>query len=45
MMEDQRTGQRYLDVKHFLTRGIPASIMAFVVIVTVGYGLMLLVGF
>ncbi|KAF2016928.1 hypothetical protein BU24DRAFT_490196 [Aaosphaeria arxii CBS 175.79] len=45
MMEDQRTGQRYLEVKHFLTRGVPASIMAFVVIVTVGYGLMLAVGF
>ncbi|KAJ4369241.1 low-affinity phosphate transporter [Neocucurbitaria cava] len=45
MMEDQRTGQRYLGVKHFLTRGIPASIITFVVIVTVGYGLMLAVGF
>ena len=45
MMEDQRTGQRYLAVKHFLTRGVPASIMTFGVIVTVGYGLMLAVGF
>ncbi|KAF1851649.1 uncharacterized protein K460DRAFT_271602 [Cucurbitaria berberidis CBS 394.84] len=45
MMEDQRTGQRYLDVKHFLTRGIPASILTFLVIITVGYGLMLAVGF
>ncbi|EMD68993.1 hypothetical protein COCSADRAFT_130258 [Bipolaris sorokiniana ND90Pr] len=45
MMEDQRTGQRYLAVKHFLTRGVPASIMTFVVIITVGYGLMLAVGF
>ncbi|KAH9874927.1 hypothetical protein J1614_004415 [Plenodomus biglobosus] len=45
MMEDQRTGQRYLEVKHFLTRGVPASIITFVVIVTVGYGLMLAVGF
>lgn len=45
MMEDPRTGQRYLGVKHFLTRGIPASFMSFVVIVTVGYGLMLAVGF
>ncbi|KAJ4317536.1 low-affinity phosphate transporter [Neodidymelliopsis sp. IMI 364377] len=45
MMEDQRTGQRYLDVKHFLTRGVPASIITFIVIITVGYGLMLAVGF
>ena len=44
MMEDQRTGQRYLQVKHFLTRGIPASLIAFVVIVTIGYGLMRAVG-
>jgi len=45
MMEDQRTGQRYLEVKHFLTRGIPASVITFMVIITVGYGLMLTVGF
>lgn len=45
MMEDQRTGQRYLEVKHFLTRGVPASIITFTVIITVGYGLMLAVGF
>ncbi len=45
MMEDPRTGQRYLEVKHFLTRGIPASIVTFFVIITVGYGLMLAVGF
>lgn len=45
MMEDQRTGQRYLKVKHFLTRGVPASIISFAVIVTVGYGLMRAVGF
>ncbi|KAF2730031.1 hypothetical protein EJ04DRAFT_537518 [Polyplosphaeria fusca] len=44
MMEDSRTGQRYLQVKHFLTRGIPASIITFAVIVTIGYGLMLAVG-
>ncbi|CAD0092561.1 unnamed protein product [Aureobasidium mustum] len=39
------TGRRYLQVKHFITRGVPASIMAYVVIITVGYGLMLAVGF
>ncbi|KAF2866162.1 SPX domain-containing protein [Massariosphaeria phaeospora] len=45
MMEDQRTGQRYLSVKHFLTRGVPASLIAFMVVITVGYGLMRAVGF
>ena len=40
MMEDPQTGQRYLQVKHFISRGIPASILTFAVIVTVGYGLM-----
>ena len=45
MMEDSQTGQRYLQVRHFLTRGIPASIMAYAVIVTVGYGLCRAVGY
>lgn len=42
MMEDSQTGQRYLQVKHFITRGVPASIITFVVVITMGYGLMLL---
>jgi phosphate transporter len=45
MMEDPQTGQRYLQVRHFITRGIPASIVACGIIVTVGYGLMRAVGF
>lgn len=45
MMEDSQTGQRYLQVKHFLTRGVPASILTFFVVITVGYGLMLLASF
>ncbi|KIW14686.1 hypothetical protein PV08_07470 [Exophiala spinifera] len=44
MMEVPETGVRYLRVKHFLTRGIPSSIMSFGVIVTVGYGLMMAAG-
>ncbi|THW76506.1 SPX domain-containing protein [Aureobasidium pullulans] len=44
MMEEPNTGRRYLQVKHFITRGVPASIMAYVVIITVGYGLMLAAG-
>ncbi|EPE30524.1 hypothetical protein GLAREA_03491 [Glarea lozoyensis ATCC 20868] len=44
MMEDSQTGQRYLQVKHFISRGIPSSVVTLVVVVTVGYGLMLIVG-
>ncbi|KAK1011272.1 low-affinity phosphate transporter [Friedmanniomyces endolithicus] len=45
MMEDPQTGRRYLQVRHFLTRGVPSSIMAFGVVVSVGYGCMIAVGF
>ncbi|KAG0153261.1 hypothetical protein PDIDSM_5111 [Penicillium digitatum] len=44
MTEVPQTGQRYLQVRHFLTRGIPASLMSFAVIVTIGYGLMYIAG-
>ncbi|GLA24083.1 low-affinity phosphate transporter [Aspergillus niger] len=44
MTEVPQTGQRYLQVRHFFTRGIPASLMSFAVIVTVGYGLMYIAG-
>lgn len=44
MMEDSQTGQRYLQVKHFISRGIPSSIITLVIVVTVGYGLMLVSG-
>ncbi|KAF1991314.1 SPX domain-containing protein [Aulographum hederae CBS 113979] len=40
MMEDSHTGQRYLQVQHFITRGVPASIITFAVVISVGYGLM-----
>ncbi|RHZ43062.1 putative plasma membrane phosphate transporter Pho87, partial [Aspergillus thermomutatus] len=44
MTEVPQTGQRYLHVRHFFTRGIPASLMSFTVIVTIGYGLMYIAG-
>jgi phosphate transporter len=44
MMEIPGTGQRYLRVSHFLTRGIPSSLISFVIIVTIGYGLMSIAG-
>ncbi|EAW08300.1 LOW QUALITY PROTEIN: putative plasma membrane phosphate transporter Pho87 [Aspergillus clavatus NRRL 1] len=44
MTEVPQTGQRYLHVRHFFTRGIPASLMCFAVVVTIGYGLMYIAG-
>ncbi|KAI9681299.1 MAG: low-affinity phosphate transporter [Caeruleum heppii] len=44
MMEDSQTGQRYLRVGHFISRGVPSSLITFLVVITVGYGLMLIVG-
>jgi phosphate transporter len=44
MMEDSLTGQRYLEVKHFISRGIPASVISLVIVISVGYALMLLTG-
>lgn len=40
MMEDSQTGQRYLRVKDFILRGIPASLLTFLVVISLGYGLM-----
>lgn len=33
-------GNRYLNMMTFLTRGVPASLMAFVCVITLGYGVM-----
>lgn len=44
MTEVPQTGQRYLRVYHFFTRGIPSSILAWIVVVTLGYALMLVAG-
>jgi phosphate transporter len=45
MMEDSQTGKRYLNVKHFISRGVPSSVLVFGVVMTVGYGLMLIAKF
>ncbi|KFX94404.1 hypothetical protein V490_04364 [Pseudogymnoascus sp. VKM F-3557] len=44
MMEDSQTGQRYLQVKHFISRGVPSSVLTLLVVITVGYGAMLISG-
>jgi phosphate transporter len=43
-MEDSQTGQRYLKVKHFISRGVPSSLITLLVVITVGYGLGLVAG-
>ncbi|KAI0191309.1 SPX domain-containing protein [Astrocystis sublimbata] len=44
IMKEDATGERYLSVKHFITRGIPSSILSLLVVVTIGYGAMRIVG-
>jgi phosphate transporter len=44
MMEDSHTGIRYLRVYHFISRGIPSSLITMGVVISLGYGLMLVVG-
>lgn len=43
-MKEDSVGQRYLQVKHFISRGVPSSIMTLVVVVTLGYGIMQVAG-
>ncbi|RKP17850.1 hypothetical protein ROZALSC1DRAFT_19656 [Rozella allomycis CSF55] len=43
-LEDQ-TGKPFLNAKDFLKVGIPCSLIAFACIISLGYGLMLLIGF
>jgi phosphate transporter len=43
-MKEDAAGQRYLQVKHFITRGVPSSLITLVVVLTVGYGAMRITG-
>ncbi|KAI1174245.1 SPX-domain-containing protein [Nemania sp. FL0916] len=44
IMKEDATGERYLTVRHFISRGIPSSILSLCVVVTIGYGAMRIVG-
>lgn len=44
IMKEDATGERYLSVKHFISRGIPSSVIALCVVVTIGYGTMRVAG-
>ncbi|KAK4204818.1 putative transporter [Triangularia verruculosa] len=37
IMKEDPAGQRYLKVKHFISTGVPSSVLTLVVVVTVGY--------
>lgn len=36
-----KNGDRYLSVKTFITRGLPASLLSFLCVITLGYGIMM----
>jgi phosphate transporter len=40
-MKEDPAGQRYLKVQHFISRGVPSSILTMLVVITLGYGIML----
>ncbi|CAK7564519.1 MAG: low-affinity phosphate transporter [Sporothrix epigloea] len=44
IMKEDPAGQRYLQVKHFITRGIPSSILTLLVVLTLGYAAMRVTG-
>lgn len=44
IMKEDPAGQRYLQVKHFISRGVPSSIITLGVVITVGYGAMRISG-
>lgn len=44
IMKEDPAGQRYLQVKHFISRGVPSSIITLVVVITLGYGIMQVAG-
>ncbi|KAG5920309.1 hypothetical protein E4U42_006235 [Claviceps africana] len=44
IMKEDATGQRYLRVRHFISRGIPSSILTLIVVITLGYGIMQVAG-
>ncbi|KAL0940610.1 pho87 protein, partial [Colletotrichum truncatum] len=44
IMKEDPTGQRYLQVKHFISRGVPSSVLSLIVVISMGYGLMRVAG-
>ena len=43
-MKEDPVGQRYLQVKHFISRGVPSSLITLFVVITLGYGIMQVAG-
>lgn len=43
--QENELGKPYLTTKDFLLNGVPSSVFATLCITTVGYGLMVLIGF
>ncbi|ORY07845.1 SPX-domain-containing protein, partial [Basidiobolus meristosporus CBS 931.73] len=45
IMLETETGVRYLNTKDFLKNGVPSSVLVMLIVVTLGYGLMLILGY
>ncbi|CAG9956159.1 unnamed protein product [Clonostachys rosea f. rosea IK726] len=45
IMKEDPAGHRYLQVKHFISRGVPSSFITLAVVVSLGYGIMQLAAF
>ncbi|KAK9712084.1 low-affinity phosphate transporter [Basidiobolus ranarum] len=45
IMLENETGVRYLNTKDFLKNGVPGSCLVMLIVITLGYGLMLLMGY
>jgi phosphate transporter len=43
-MKEDPAGQRYLQVRHFISRGVPSSFITLIVVITLGYGIMQVAG-
>ena len=43
-MKEDPAGQRYLHVKHFISRGVPSSLLTLLVVISLGYGAMRITG-
>lgn len=43
--QEDHTGKTHVTTMDFIKAGLPASLLAWVVIVTLGYGIMILIGY
>lgn len=44
IMKEDAAGQRYLQVTHFISRGVPSSLITLAVVMTLGFGILQMAG-